>query len=236
MKTIVPLTAPPNSREWKKLYTLLAACPESAQQATVIFNPANGPGPDKPWEDRKHWLGLMAKFNALGVKIALHVPVQIAEPNGHRYDLTRRTPKDMREDIRIWRTRYLEHLGSPAVRWWLDFHPCSEESLAWPEVVELYRWLNVERVIANVRTVPTANFARNCPAGALCVHAGNGWPPMTEPTLGGKPTAILACGAPGLQPGVKRHATYLYATPAESNGGTYNAVSPHLSRILGLNV
>ena len=235
MKTIIPLTQPPNSTEWVNLMDMLDV-PGAAAQATVIINPAGGPGPDKPWEERKHWLGRMAALNAMGARLALSVAVQDAEPAGLKYMLSARSPRAIREDVRVWRERYLAHLSLRSFTWWADFHPASGSALEGKDVAALYAATAGEHVTANVRTVPGAAFARACPASALCVHAGNGWPPMCEPTLGGKPVAVLACGASSLIPGAKRHATWLYATPAPANGGTFNTVSPLLPRILALNL
>lgn len=240
MQTIIPLNQPPNSKEWRKLLAVLRD-DSAARQCTVIMNPACGPGPRRTWPDRALWLSLMAEIRAAGARLALYVRAQNAEVNGDpskpgRWSYHRRTAKEILADIGIWREHFCAKLGLDNPLWWLDRHPASLEGLTWEEITAMYEALTGEHTIANCRAVPSQQFARECPARAICIHAGNGWPPSTEPTIAGKPTAIIACHAPGLMPNAKRSASYLYATPEDGGAEPYTTLSPHLPRILGLMV
>lgn len=237
MNTIIPLHQPPNSAEWDKLISLLTE-DNLGRQATVIVNPACGPGPAAAWPERREWLALMARLRGTGARLALYLRVRdcdvSGDPGAGRFEFSRRTRSALKADIALWREHFLTRLGEDNAVWWLDRHPASVESLDWPEVRELYHALRSEHCIANVRAVPSAEFVRRCPARALCVHSGRGWPPLTQPSVAGKPTAIIAAGQPGLRPGAKGNASYLYATNEDNPGGVFTAVSPFLPRILAL--
>ena len=237
MQTIIPLNQPPNSPEWQKLLGVLAD-KSAAVQCTVIINPACGPGPRKPWEDRRHWLGLMARIRGTGARLALYLRARNAEvcgePGGGRWEYHRRKESEILRDIEVWRAHFLTPIGDDTAAWWIDRHPSLLESLEFPEVKAMYAALGRDYTIANVRSVAAAEWARHCPARALAIHCGTGWPPMTEPTLAGKPTAIIATGQSALMPGAKKAASFLYVTP-ENHGDTFATLSPLLPRILSLN-
>lgn len=238
MKSIVPLNQPPNHGEWKKLLAVLRD-EHLARQTTVIMNPAGGPGPDKPWPERREWLALMAEIKATGARLAWYLRVRDAEVNGEpkagRWNFTRRSVAAIKQDIHLWRTKYQEPLGYDDAAWWFDRHPASMDSLQWPEVKAIYEVLAGERhTVANVACIPPAEFVRALPARGLCVHARNGWPPGTAPTLAGKPTAIIATGI-GILPGAGRAASWLYVTDETNPAGVFTRISDHLPRILTLN-
>jgi hypothetical protein len=237
MKTIIPLNATPASPQWNELLRVLDQ-EGHGRQATVIVNPACGPGPAKSWPERREWLALMSRIKGTGARLALYVRVRNRDvsgiPGSGRWEYRRRQPADLRADVALWREHFVKPLGDDTALFWLDHHPVSIDSLGWPEVRELYAALDGAPAIANVRAVPSAEFVRRCPARGLCVHDGRGWPPMSTPTVAGKPVAIIAAAQPALRPGAKHAATWLYTTPDDNPAGVITAVSPHLSRILQL--
>lgn len=239
MKTLIPLYCATTHPAWQELLKL-AEDPHAARQMTVIINPAGGPGPDKSWNERPQWLALMAQLKSRGARLALYIGAQeMAPPGTAEKDISRRSsPRDLSYDLLIWRMRWLHQLGEEDGTFFVDMHPLSMESLAWPEIAAFYSNLRSgDRVIANCRTVPGKDFARACPAHELVIHDANGWPVLSEPSLAGKPTHILACNTPGLTPGAKRTASSLYAIPAPRTPGTWHGgLSPLLPRILSLNV
>lgn len=236
MKTLIPLYVPTGHPAWAELAGI---CQDKhlANQITVVINPAAGPGPDGRWQQRPQWLAHMATLRRAGARLALYVGAQAAVPSGIRIAYERREATALLSDLAVWRERYLDPLGEVAGTYYLDAHPARLDDLGREELTRFYRALDsTDRVIANVRTMPSAEFARACPAHELVVHEGNGWPPAAEPTLGGKPTHLLVCNSPGLKPGAKHMASSLYVTPTEFSGGVWiHGLSPSLSRILSLN-
>lgn len=238
MKTLIPLYCPPSHPAWKELLKI-AEDAHAARQMTVIINPAGGPGPDRAWQERQSWLALMAQLKSRGARLALYIGAQEASPPGTAKDMQRRSGcRDLSYDLLIWRSRYLRMMGEEHGTYFVDVHPIKPEALEWTEIAGFYgNLLPGDRVIANCRIMPGKDFARACPAHELVIHEQDGWPPLSEPTLAGKPVHIMACNSPGLIPGAKRLATALYAMPDGYSPGVWQrGLSPLLPRILALNV
>jgi hypothetical protein len=233
MKTLIPLYTHAGSDEWAQLIALMRE-DGHAKQSTIIINPAGGPGPDDKWPDRGLWLGYMQQLRKLGCRLALYIGGQNMQPYGSRMHYTPRDAFALVSDLALWRSRYLAMLGETLGTYYIDAHPVQWQ--ARPEIAAFYAALMPgDKVIANLRCNPGPQAARELPAHELVIHEANGWPPLTEPTLGGKPAHVIACASPGLIPGAKRHASALYVHPSEWSGGCFQTLSPSLPQWLKRN-